>query len=122
MALHMSQLHISSETAPSISKLEQEPSENRQKRLYMCEEMRKLQTESILPQSILNRMQRPCTALVLWQPPQRPFPLPNTEPVDEDNNNNNNDIVTNNNNNNSLNNNIEEIEVEIEDEMDLEMR
>lgn len=125
MALHMSQLHISSESVPNCPKTE--PVENRQKRLYMCEEMRRLQTESIVPQSLLHKMQRPCTALVLWQPPQRPFPVPNLENLDEEeeennnsdggNNNNNNNIINNNNNNN---NNI------VEDEemggMDLDMR
>lgn len=80
MAQHMSQLHISSETATSTS--ESEPV--REQRLYMCEEMRRLQQDSILPQSLLNRINRPCTALVLWTPPPR-IPLIDDE-VTENNN------------------------------------
>lgn len=76
----MAQLHISSETAPSTS--ESEPL--REQRLYMCEEMRRLQQESILPQSLLNRISRPCTALVLWTPPPR---IPLADDVTSENNN-----------------------------------
>lgn len=86
----MAQLHINSETVTSTT--EPEPAPAREKRLYMCEEMRKLQQESILPQALLNRISRPCTAVVLWQPPQRlHIPLPDT--VD---NNNEEDEVDNN--------------------------
>ena len=42
-------------------------------RITMCEEIRKLNEEqrqvSYLPEALLNRIERPCTALVLWQPP-----------------------------------------------------
>ncbi|CAG9859760.1 unnamed protein product [Phyllotreta striolata] len=69
MAEHMSKLHISSETAPP-----KESEGVRMQRLYMCEEMRKLQTDSILPQSLLSRIERPCTALVLWKPPAKLVP------------------------------------------------
>ncbi|CAH0561140.1 unnamed protein product [Brassicogethes aeneus] len=67
MAEHMSKLHISTET-PSSSK---ETSTEKQQRLYLCEEMRKLKSDVIIPQCLIDRMQRPCTALVLWQPPPR---------------------------------------------------
>lgn len=71
----MSQLHINSESVTSA--MEPEPQPAREQRLYMCEEMRKLQQESILPQALLNRINRPCTAVVLWTPPQRlHIPLP----------------------------------------------
>lgn len=60
----MSKLHISSET-PASSETET----SKMRRLYMCEEMRKLQTESIIPKSLLENIERPCTALVLWKPP-----------------------------------------------------
>lgn len=40
-------------------------------RITVCEEIRKLAADPILPQAILERFERPCTALVLWQPPQR---------------------------------------------------
>lgn len=64
MAEHMSKLHISSETATSPL----EPDSVKNKRLYMCEELRKLQTDSLLPPSLLKQFNKPCTALVLWQP------------------------------------------------------
>lgn len=79
----MAQLHINSESVTSM--VEPEPQPAREKRLYMCEEMRKLQQESILPQALLNRISRPCTAVVLWTPPQRlHIPLPAT--ANENNN------------------------------------
>ncbi|XP_017775875.1 PREDICTED: uncharacterized protein LOC108562160 [Nicrophorus vespilloides] len=84
MAEHLAKLHISSET-PARN----EPEERRVKRLYMCDEMRKLQSESILPSSLLNKIQRPCTALVLWQPPQRLVPAAD---VNENSNNNNEEV------------------------------
>ncbi|KAJ8967196.1 hypothetical protein NQ314_003026 [Rhamnusium bicolor] len=85
MAEHMSKLHINSETVSSSK----ESDSDRTQRLYMCEEMRKLQTESILPQSLLSQIQRPCTALVLWKPPTRllPVPLANNDIDDNENNN-----------------------------------
>lgn len=84
VAEHLARLHINSETA--------EPKENdtnRMQRLYMCEEMRKFQMESILPSSLTGPIQRPCTALVLWKPPSRLIdPVPNNE-VNENNNKDN---------------------------------
>lgn len=86
MAEHLSKLHISSENpAPTA---EPESSVSKERRLYMCEEMRKLQTDPIIPPSLLERMNSPCKALVLWTPPQRPFPV--VEPLDENNDTNNN--------------------------------
>nr|CAH7762278.1 unnamed protein product [Callosobruchus chinensis] len=86
MAEHMSKLHISSQSVPEL-----ESKENKIQRLYMCEEMRKLQTEPLLPSSIIHRMSRPCTALVLWRPPNaRPLP-PGDDDANQNNNNNNNE-------------------------------
>jgi hypothetical protein len=90
MAEHMARLHISSETATSSKESEND----RTRRLYMCEEMRKLQSDSILPQSLLSKIQRPCTALVLWTPPRRLVPVQrhqsengnNNEEAEPDNN------------------------------------
>ncbi|CAG9766998.1 unnamed protein product [Ceutorhynchus assimilis] len=70
MAEYMSKLHINSETVPSVL----EPESLKNKRLYMCEEMRKLQPEPLLPTSLLSKMQQPCTALVLWKPPSKVLP------------------------------------------------
>ncbi|KFB40720.1 AGAP001896-PA-like protein [Anopheles sinensis] len=40
-------------------------------RIAICEEVRKLDSRAeILPQSLLNRIEKPCTALMIWQPPQ----------------------------------------------------
>lgn len=89
MAEHLSKLHISSENPASTS--EPESSACRERRLYMCEEMRKLQTDPIIPASLLERMNSPCKALVLWTPPRRPFPLINANNENNDNNNNNNE-------------------------------
>lgn len=80
MAEHMARLHISSESVTSVK----ETATDRTKRLYMCEEMRKLQQDSILPQSILSRIHHPCTALVLWTPPRRIMPSDNSENNNED--------------------------------------
>ncbi|KAF7285760.1 hypothetical protein GWI33_010128 [Rhynchophorus ferrugineus] len=76
MAEHMSKLHISSETASSPL----EPESVKNKRLYMCEEMRKLRNDPIIPPSLVSGIQRPCTALVLWQPPLRILPCLASEP------------------------------------------
>lgn len=40
-------------------------------RITLCEEIRKLAANPIIPQAILQRFEKPCTALVLWQPPPR---------------------------------------------------
>lgn len=76
MAEHMSRLHISSQTPISTETLP-----TRERRLYMCEEMQRLQTESIIPSQILDKVYRPCTALVPWRPPIVP-------PIAKENNNN----------------------------------
>lgn len=40
-------------------------------RIAICEEVRKLDNRAeILPPALLERIEKPCTALVLWQPPQ----------------------------------------------------
>lgn len=85
MADYLSNLHISSETPPTS----QEGQNSKECRLYMCDEMRKLQTtDNILPQSLLRNLEKPCTALVLWRPPPRIFPISDFQ---NDNNNNNNE-------------------------------
>uniref|UniRef100_A0A182JF83 Uncharacterized protein n=1 Tax=Anopheles atroparvus TaxID=41427 RepID=A0A182JF83_ANOAO len=40
-------------------------------RIAICEEVRKLDSRAeILPQTLLDRIEKPCTALMLWKPPQ----------------------------------------------------
>lgn len=40
-------------------------------RITICDEIRKLADEPLLPQAILDRFERPCRAVVLWQPPKK---------------------------------------------------
>lgn len=76
MAAHLSRLHISSESENQPpTTCPEEQARNREQRLYVCEEMRRLQTESILPSSLLGRLERPCMAVMLWQPPPKIPPL-----------------------------------------------
>lgn len=82
MAAHMSRLHISSESenVPPTTCPEEE-ARNREQRLYVCEEMRRLQTESILPSALLGRLERPCMAVMLWQPPPKIPGLMSSQPT-----------------------------------------
>ncbi|CAK9811912.1 hypothetical protein ANTPLA_LOCUS7214, partial [Anthophora plagiata] len=110
MAAHFKDLHISSnyqpqspvpststaETPPTPPKelnmeldteaanTEQVKSENR---IVLSETMRRLQQDTILPISLLSKLERPTMALVLWEPPSKhlrilptrntPTPIPN---------------------------------------------
>lgn len=42
-------------------------------RITLCEELKKFQEQqkktAYLPEALFNRIEKPCTALVLWQPP-----------------------------------------------------
>ncbi|XP_021921602.1 uncharacterized protein LOC110830696 isoform X2 [Zootermopsis nevadensis] len=70
MAAHLSQLHISSDYTAH----QPEPREDEQqhmKRLVLCDELRKLKQEPILPPALLSRLEKRSMALVLWQPPAR---------------------------------------------------
>ncbi|KAK7870758.1 hypothetical protein R5R35_009905 [Gryllus longicercus] len=84
MAAHMRQLHISnsytsheesvigtmaSKSESSIVAPTIPAEEQAYKRLVLCEELRQLQSEPLLPQCLLTSVQRPSMALVLWQPP-----------------------------------------------------
>lgn len=91
MAAHLNSLHLSSDytshsnntTTNSIEdgieeiddlRIEAHDLEEklrRAQRITVCEEVRRLRDQPILPQAILERYEKPCTALVLWQPPQR---------------------------------------------------
>lgn len=109
----MSKLHISSETAMS-----KETETGRMQRLYLCEEMRKLQSDSIIPPSLLSKMQQPCKALVLWQPPTRLIPPGIANPDVDENDNNNGDSFP---DNNAVGNLIEaEMDNELVNNMDMD--
>lgn len=40
-------------------------------RITLCDEIRQIQSEAQLPESLIYRHERPCNALVLWQPPRK---------------------------------------------------
>lgn len=92
MTAHLNSLHLSSDYTShsnvnsaeqlSTDRLEEvddlrietkdlEEKLRRAQRITVCEEVRKLREQPILPQAILERYEKPCTALVLWQPPHR---------------------------------------------------
>ncbi|XP_026672132.1 rho GTPase-activating protein gacM-like isoform X2 [Ceratina calcarata] len=71
-------------------------------RLILSEELKRIQQEPILPNSLLSKLERPSMALVLWEPPSRHLRMlptrdtPTPIPGGSDDNNNSN---SNNNNN-----------------------
>lgn len=61
-------------------------------KIVLCEEMRQLKNEPIVPLSLLNSLERPCKAVVLWQPPptldiRNINSLEQSEEREQDNNN-----------------------------------
>lgn len=93
MVAHMNSLHISndfvshsSQLVPSkeqfdngtpimvpslMSQEELEEKLRNAQSITVCEEVRKLSSsDSPIPQVLLDRLQKPCTALVVWQPPK----------------------------------------------------
>jgi stress-induced morphogen len=127
MVAHMNGLHLSDNFQPHNINIEDEsdndqaaassssynvnlsPQELEQRlknaqRITVCDQVRKsLREESeIIPKLLLNRIERPCTALILWRPPE---PLENLmtgfeskvsdsdeEGIEMDNNNNGNSM------------------------------
>ncbi|PNF37456.1 hypothetical protein B7P43_G15515 [Cryptotermes secundus] len=91
MAAHLSQLHISPDYTPPQELEPREDQQQQLKRLVLCEELRKLKQEPILPSSLLSRLEKPNMALVLWEPPAGSIdPLLSREgrgQTEEDNNN-----------------------------------
>lgn len=66
-------------------------------RITICDEIKKLQQdEPLIPKVLLARFEKPCTALVLWQPPQKindmivPLKDKEDEIVEEEKRDNNN--------------------------------
>lgn len=64
-----SDVNASSAFSDSVSQDLQSKLKNAQ-RITICEEIRKIKNEPLLPEALMERIERPCTALVLWQPPQ----------------------------------------------------
>lgn len=56
--------------------------------ITICEQISKMQNEPVLPQSLIDRIERPCLAVVLWQAPLRnPVAGPSRDCIIENNNN-----------------------------------
>lgn len=98
----------------------------RAQRITICDEIRKLSDEPLLPQSILDRFEKPCRALVLWQPPQKLADL--VLPKDSRDRNENDEMIeddmeeaNNNNINNNNNNDIDSIDLNNEASMELDL-
>lgn len=74
----------------------------RANRITFCDEIKNLQHDNnILPKALLNHYQKPCTALVIWQPPQKILGLVGSEQNDDSDDSDSetaltNDIVNNN--------------------------
>lgn len=116
---------------PTISAKELEEKLKNANRITMCEEIRKLKAEGtpFLPNALFNRIEKPCTSLVLWQPPSKLVNLLNlNKSLDSQNENNpqppqiDDEIDNNNSSNVDLNAVIDESkdECEIEYEMEFE--
>lgn len=136
MAAHLNGLHISSEfkthdinqsTSNSTMPLpypatlqDIEEKLKRAQKITVSDVVKSIQEEPILPAAIIERFEKPCKALVVWQPPQRITDLIVSKSVqeqqasdDETNDNNNDD-------NNSDNNNAEFMDENVDTEMELD--
>lgn len=136
MAAHLNGLHISSEfkahdmnqsthngamPLPYPTTLQDiEEKLKRAQKITVSDVVKSIQEEPILPAAIIERFEKPCKALVVWQPPQRITDLIVSKSVqeqqtsdDESNDNNNDD-------NNSDNNNVELMDENNDTEMELD--
>ncbi|XP_066594577.1 probable myosin light chain kinase DDB_G0279831 [Prorops nasuta] len=105
-------LDLDMEGASNI--LDIQTARNPEPKLIISEELKRLQQEPILPQSLVSKLERPSMALVLWHPPPKrqlrisgQVSQPQSTPTTSDDNNNSDNNNNNNNNNNSNNNNNE---------------
>ncbi|XP_031621260.1 uncharacterized protein LOC116339496 isoform X2 [Contarinia nasturtii] len=90
MAAHLNGLHISSDfTAHDINQTTNEASDidsfssyppslqdieeklKRAQKITVAEVVKSIQEEPLLPAAIMERFEKPCKALVIWQPPQK---------------------------------------------------
>lgn len=137
MAAHLNGLHISSEfTAHDINQSRNsgaamplpypatlqdiEEKLKRAQKITVSDVVKSIQDEPILPAAIIERFEKPCKALVVWQPPQRiadlivSKSLREQQTSDDESNDNNND------DSNSDNNNVEFMDANIDAEMELD--
>lgn len=136
MAAHLNGLHISSEfkthdinqsqingpmPLPYPTTLQDiEEKLKRAQKITVSDVVKSIQEEPLLPAAIIERFEKPCKALVVWQPPQRITDLIVSKSVqeqqasdDESNDNNNDD-------NNGDNNNVEFMDANVDAEMELD--
>lgn len=92
----------------------------RAQKITVSEVVKRIQDEPLLPAAIIERFEKPCKALVVWQPPQRITDLIVSKSIreqqtsdDETNDNNNDD-------NNSDNNNVEFMDANNDTEMEMD--
>ncbi|XP_035899886.1 uncharacterized protein LOC118506624 [Anopheles stephensi] len=83
-------------------------------RIAICEEVRRLDGRGeILPQTLLDRIEKPCTALMIWQPPQERIQSLFTKVTEQLEERERKDrLASKNNNNNSNNNNNNEVMID----------
>lgn len=136
MAAHLNGLHLSSDfKTHDINQKESnatpplpypatlrdiEEKLKRAQKITVSDVVKSIQEEPLLPAAIIERFEKPCKALVVWQPPQRLTDLIVSKAVqeqqasdDESNDNNNEDS-------NSDNNNVEFMDANIDTEMELD--
>ncbi|XP_012280462.1 uncharacterized protein LOC105699759 isoform X2 [Orussus abietinus] len=85
----------------STNSLGMEDNKDVQPKLVLSDEIRNLQTEPILPMSLLSKLERPSMALVLWEPPSKhlrvlPTPRDTPTPIPDASDDNNNTTTNNN--------------------------
>lgn len=68
----------------------------RAQRITVSDVVRKIQDEPLLPAAIMERFEKPCKALVVWQPPQRLTDLIISKATQENENNDDEDAANNN--------------------------
>lgn len=95
----------------------------RAQRITVADVVRKIQDEPLLPASIIERFEKPCKALVLWQPPPKSLtdlivPKSSRQEDSSDDNDNQQDQDNNNTELMDLNN---DIELDVDNEADMDM-
>lgn len=115
-------VNVSSDSVPlpypnSIQDIEEKL--KRAHKITVSDVVKSIQEEPLLPAAIMQRYEKPCKALVIWQPPKRITDLIVSKSVrdeqtdDDENNDNNND-------NNNENNNVDFMDASNDMEMELD--
>lgn len=138
MAAHLNGLHLSSDfkthdinqsqsnaaaTAPlpyPVTLQDIEEKLKRAQKITVSDVVKSIQEEPLLPAAIIERFEKPCKVLVVWQPPQRITDLIVSKTVQEQQNSDDESNDNNNDDNNSDNNNVEFMDANIDAEMELD--